>query len=690
MDESGAAGAGARDWASEYANHEAALIVEEDKAAVLVAWGRTLLENANAVGPGEAESLRGRAADKFAEATRADPSRAEAWFAWGTELRRLAHVLREHAGPLLQQAREKFETGLSTRASFPGAFLDLAQIIEEQSQLTIGEERERLWSEADASVQRSLDAGMDPLGAFTSWAVMLFNRARQLSGPEAESMWLSAIAKVDAAHSADAEAALPYVLFADAYDMWAETKQGVEAEALWSRSDESYRRAWELQPDDADLLYRWSGMLLRRSDHQPSARAEELRREACLVLETGLATHDSRHDLLYRLAKTLELRGDASPDAEEAETLRREAYERLVRVRDGGLLALNVHDDIAALLVKRAKSARVDDVDATWCEAFSEFERSAELFPRDPAPLRQWGVSLLDYARMCVGTDAEVALAQAAHAFERALTIEDSPATLYNCGLAMLNRAVLLPDSDAAELASLAAEKIEAGAGPTPQMTKYQLARAYALSGFGDLAKSIIRELRSSNGVPPGTSASSDAAFRHVTHKLWFRRLVDVQDYRSQPQVSWRRMSPLARVILVLFLLGLLVLPAAYDAGYAALVLEFLAAVVAVLVLAVGYHEWRSGSLRWDAMAVSWRKSWTAVAASWKQSWKARQRHKPDPAMIITTMIFLCVFFWLLYVSSPFVVPLPLPYLAVMIVLELRRKSRAAHAGRETGKRTAA
>ena len=303
-----------------------------------IAWaylgqGKELIDDAAAQSGVEADALRERAAEKYAEAVRIKPDMHEAFYNWGSMLDDWARTktslsalaLRKvidgsllddwaqtksgaEADALRERAAEKYTEAVRIKPDMHEAFNNWGNLLMQWAQTKTGVEAEALRERADAKYAEAVRIKPDDHAAFNNWGNLLMQWARTKTDAEADALRERAEEKYAEAVRIKPDMHEAFNNWGLLLMQWAQVKSDAEADELRERADAKYAQAMRIKPDDHAAFYNWGILYLNWYRDKTDAEAREMltRAESVLLRAESVKLGSGS----YNLACVYALKGD--------------------------------------------------------------------------------------------------------------------------------------------------------------------------------------------------------------------------------------------------------------------------------------------------------------------------------------------------------------------------------------------
>jgi tetratricopeptide (TPR) repeat protein len=144
------------------------------------------------------------------------------------------------------------------------AYLMQGNALSEKAKTTVGEEADRLFSDAAEKYQAALAIKPNMAEALNNWGNAIADRARRTKGAAVDSLFEEAVEKYEAALAIRRDMAEALFNWGNALLDHGGTKTGEEANRLFSEAALKYQAALEIKPDMHEAFFKWGNVLLEQ------------------------------------------------------------------------------------------------------------------------------------------------------------------------------------------------------------------------------------------------------------------------------------------------------------------------------------------------------------------------------------------------------------------------------------------
>ncbi|MEN8259826.1 MAG: hypothetical protein ABFS02_04435 [Pseudomonadota bacterium] len=178
--------------------------------------------------------------------------------------------------------------------------------------------------------------------------------------------------------------------------------------------------------------------------------------------------------------------------------------------------------------VLKAKKKPIHDADRAFNDAYQKFSAAANFDPANAAVMHQWGLALLDHARIKGGSEANKFFKSACERFQAALKLNPESAIILNdWGATLMEQARQKSPKAASPLYRKAKEKFNEVERLEPGLSAYNLACLHSLQGEQQECKKRLEQARDSGRLPSNKFLNSDEDLKPCRDEPWFKTFIE-------------------------------------------------------------------------------------------------------------------------------------------------------------------
>lgn len=193
----------------------------------------------------------------------------------------------------------------------------------------------------------------------------------------------------------------------------------------------------------------------------------------------------------------------------------------------GKIMQLLAHAELsrAKREVAKAKKAPAREADGLFNDAYKKFAVAMEFDVNNAVIPHQWGLALLDHARVKEGAEASKLFKSACEQLQTALKLDPANAEILNdWGATLMEQAGQKRSSKvAAPLYKKAKDKFAEAEKYQPGLAAYNLACLHSLQGEREECAKYLEQARESGRLPSVKYLNTDEDLKRFRQEPWFQ-----------------------------------------------------------------------------------------------------------------------------------------------------------------------